>query len=207
MDCSTSPHGSVDDRNSALASLASSIRSCRACPGMNVSGSTESSPAYGDPFSPIVFVGQSLCRACMASQIPFTGGSGRLLDAALEKAGVSKRLVFTTNVVHCHPPKNRPSKPHEISNCSPFLSAELSLVAPELVVGLGRDACSWLAEHYSRTSWEWSPQIPGVPQGGVRFGIFYAQHPAYIMRQPATIRERYVGELTTAVKWSFRCRS
>jgi uracil-DNA glycosylase len=143
MSSSTSPHDGVDDRNSALASLASSIRSCRACPGMNVSGSTESSPAYGDPASPIVFVGQSLCRACMASQIPFTGGSGRLLDAALE---------------------NRPSKPHEIANCSPFLTAELSLVAPELVVGLGRDACSWLAEHYSRASWEWSPQIPGVPE-------------------------------------------
>jgi uracil-DNA glycosylase len=206
VDSSASLHDSTDDRNCALARLASSIRSCRACPGMNVSGSTESSPAYGDPSSPIVFVGQSLCRACMVSQIPFTGGSGRLLDAALEKAGVSKRLVFTTNVVHCHPPKNRPSKPYEIANCSPFLAAELSLVAPELVVGLGRDACTWLAGHYSRASWEWTPQTPEVSREGVKTGLFYAQHPAYIMRQPVTIRELYVGELTAAVKWAFRHR-
>lgn len=207
MTSSTSPHDSPDDRNRTLARLASLIRSCRACPGMNVSGSTESSPAYGDPTSPIVFVGQSLCHACMASQIPFTGGSGRLLDAALEKAGVTKRLVFTTNVVHCHPPKNRPSKPHEILNCSPFLAAELSCVAPKLVVGLGRDACTWLSRHYSRASWEWSPQNPEISRGeGAKIGLFYAQHPAYIMRQPITIRERYVGELAAAAKWAFRYR-
>lgn len=206
MSSSTSLDDSADDRNRALTRLALSIRSCRACPGMNILGSTESSPAYGDPSSPIVFVGQSLCHACMASQIPFTGGSGRFLDAALEKAGVSKRLVFTTNVVHCHPPKNRPSKPHEIANCSPFLATELSLVAPELVVGLGRDACTWLAGHYSRASWEWTPQTPEVPRGGVKTGLFYTQHPAYIMRQPVTIRELYVDELATAIKWAFRYR-
>jgi uracil-DNA glycosylase len=206
MGASTSQQDSTDDRHRALARLASSIRSCRACAGMNVPGLTESSPAYGDPSSPIVFVGQSLCHACMASQVPFTGGSGRLLDAALEKAGVSKQRVFTTNVVHCHPPKNRPSKPHEIVNCSRFLAAELSLVAPELIVGLGRDACTWLAGHYSGASWEWTPQTLEVDREGVTTGVFYAQHPAYVMRQPVAIRERYVGQLATAVQWAFRCR-
>lgn len=207
MSSSTSLHDRADDRNRTLARLASAIRSCRACPGLNVSGLTESAPAYGDPSSPIVFVGQSLCRACMASQIPFTGGSGRLLDAALEKAGASKQLVFTTNVVHCHPPKNRPSKPHEIANCSPFLVTELSLVAPELVVGLGRDACTWLTEHYSRVGWEWTPHTAAVPRDGVKPSLFYTQHPAYIMRQPVTIRELYVDQLAAAVKWAFGHRS
>lgn len=206
MASSISPKGSADDRDHALARLASLIRSCRSCPGMNVPGLTESSPAYGDPSSPIVFVGQSLCHACMASQIPFTGGSGRLLDAALEKAGVTKQLVFTTNVVHCHPPRNRPSHPHEIANCSPFLAAELAFVEPKLVVGLGRDACTWLTGHYAGASWKWCPQTQKVPRERAKTGIFYTQHPAYIMRQPITIREPYVDELAAAVKWAFHYR-
>lgn len=207
MTFSALSNDSAGDRKLALAKLASSIRSCRSCPGMNVPGSTESSPAYGDPSSPIVFVGQSLCHACMASQIPFTGGSGKLLDAALEKAGVAKRLVFTTNVVHCHPPNNRPSKPLEIANCSPFLAAELSLVEPELVVGLGRDACTWLTRHYSGASWEWSPQTPEFPRKEAKIGFFHTRHPAYIMRQPVTIQRLYVDELAAAVRWAFRYRS
>lgn len=48
--------------------------------------------------------------------------------------------MFTTNVVHCHPPKNRPSLPHEIDNCRPYLSREIDIVAPRLIISLGRDA-------------------------------------------------------------------
>ncbi|WP_306460726.1 uracil-DNA glycosylase family protein [Mycobacterium arosiense] len=74
------------------------------------------------PESPVVVVGQSLCgKPCMRAQIPFTGGRGRFLNLALERAGLTKSDIFTTNVVHCHPPNNRPSLPNEIENCRPYL--------------------------------------------------------------------------------------
>jgi uracil-DNA glycosylase family 4 len=43
----------------------------------------------------------------METQVPFTGGSGRLIDDALALAGMPKNSIFITNVVHCHPPGNR----------------------------------------------------------------------------------------------------
>ena len=57
----------------------------------------------------------------MASQIPFTGGSGRFLDRSLAVADLAKEDIFITNVVHCHRPANRSSQPHEIANCRPYL--------------------------------------------------------------------------------------
>ena len=79
---------------------------------MNVPGETQSAPGFGTVCSPVVIVGQSLCgKPYMDSQIPFTGGSGKLIDEALDNVDKDKSDVFTTNVVHCHPPGNRPSRP------------------------------------------------------------------------------------------------
>src|SRR5688500_13022092 len=106
----------VRDPTVAMAArqIATEVRQCTKCPGLNLSGVTEAAPAFGNPESPIVFVGQSLCRPCMRTQVPFTGGSGRFLDVAFAAAGVQKSDVFITNVVHCHPPDNRPSRSEEI---------------------------------------------------------------------------------------------
>ncbi len=53
----------------------------------------------------------------MATQIPFTGGSGKLIDECFDRAEIAKEEIFITNVVHCHPPKNRKSLPEWIKNC------------------------------------------------------------------------------------------
>lgn len=42
-------------------------------------------------------------------QEPFSGGSGALLDRAFDRTRVGKRDRYITNVVHCHPPRNRKS--------------------------------------------------------------------------------------------------
>jgi len=85
---------------------------------MNEAKVTASALGYGSPDFPVAIVGQSLCRVCMESgMIPFTGSSGHYIDAALERAGREKHELFITNVVHCHPPKDRPSERHEIDNC------------------------------------------------------------------------------------------
>ena len=130
----------TDSRVRRMRTLATQIRGCTACAGMNIPEVTQAAPGYGSAHSPVVIVGQSLCGPCMATQIPFTGGSGRFLDRALTAAGLAKANVFTTNVVHCHPPNNRPSLPHEIANCRPYLAREIDIVAPRLIICLGRDA-------------------------------------------------------------------
>jgi DNA polymerase len=189
-------------RHFKLAKVASDVRNCRRCAGLNIPEETESAPGYGDPSSPVVIVGQSLCGPCMASQVPFTGGSGRLLDKALEAAGVLKERVFTTNVVHCHPPGNRPSLPYEVANCREYLEQELAIVRPRLVVGLGKDAAVWLTS-WVPASWEVLRSTDSLGASAQKQVLLLLPHPAYICRQPSEDRSRFIGILADAIVWAF----
>lgn len=136
----TAPDSSVASRWRRKVVLDNEISNCRRCRGLNIPKVTASAPGYGNLTSPVALVGQSLCEKCMETQIPFTGGSGDLIDGSIKRAGQEKEDLFITNAVHCHPPKNRASFEHEIVNCSPFLHRELEIVQPRLVIALGRDA-------------------------------------------------------------------
>jgi len=182
---------------------------------MNIPGETKSAPGYGSVYSPVVIVGQSLCHQCMDSQIPFTGGSGKLIDEALNLAGIDKDQAFITNVVHCHPhdhPRdNRASYPHEIENCTPYLHRELDIVGPRLVIGLGRDAAAVLQAHYPDTEpLPWPFVAPR--EFRVRPALLLGPHPSHVLmpwvrnKRPG-IREEFVTSLERALKWSFRARS
>lgn len=192
-----------------MAVLAATIKVCRLCPGMNIAGETESAPGYGAVDSPVALVGQSLCgKPCMESQIPFTGGSGLLLDQSFENAGITKRDVFITNVVHCHPPQNRESLQSWVSNCSSYLSLELKIVRPRVVIGLGQDAKQALEGVYGRQAQKL--QRPCQPlgiaandEGGPE--LLFTEHPSWIKRQhDEQLAGQYVTSLADAFKAAFR---
>lgn len=185
-----------------LMTLAQRVRRCRRCPGLNEPGFTQGAPGYGDPNSPVMIVGQSLCGPCMHTQVPFTGGCGRILDDAFRLARIRKNEVFTTNVVHCHPPGNRPSLPEEIKNCSRFLARELALVRPVLVIGLGRDARHWLLCWAGPKSRQWDPSAQPVRYRD-EVALLLVHHPSFIRRRPLEERNSYVRQLAQAVRWAF----
>ena len=139
-----------------------------------------------------MIVGQSLCGPCMATQVPFTGGSGRLLDRCFEHANVLKSQVFTTNVVHCHPPRNRPSLPHEVENCVEYLKREIELLTgARLIIALGRDAQTVLRREFQGLQW-----ISNAEELSSRvLNCFAARHPSFIMRQRQSVREAYVATI------------
>ena len=169
----------VQNRRRRMNTLAAQIRACLACEGMNIPTVTQAAPGFGSLSSPVVIIGQSLCGPCMASQIPFTGGSGRVLDRSLQIAGLAKTDIFLTNVVHCHPPGNRPSQPHEIINCRPYLHNELAIVAPRLVVALGKDARAAVTSEYPSgriLSWPFVPPTRDSPVAQ-QPDLIFAPHP------------------------------
>ena len=84
---------------------------------------------------------------------PFVGPAGKLLDRAVEEAGLDPQLVYTTNAVkhfkftvggggkrriHATPDA------HEVGACRPWLVAEFALLEPEVVVALGATAAKAL---------------------------------------------------------------
>ncbi|MDT5078750.1 MAG: uracil-DNA glycosylase [Mycobacterium sp.] len=60
--------GSLQQRKNLLDD---EIRSCSRCAGMNKEGVTQAAPGWGNLYSPVVIVGQSLCEQCMKPQEPF----------------------------------------------------------------------------------------------------------------------------------------
>lgn len=82
---------------------------------------------------------------------PFVGPAGKLLDKALEEAGIDRGFTYVTNVVKHFKwePKGKRrihSKPNsqEITACLPWLQAEIEVVRPKLVVCLGATAAQAL---------------------------------------------------------------
>ena len=94
----------------------------------------------------IMLVGEQPGDAEDLAGHPFVGPAGRLLDRALEEAGIDRRTVYLTNVVKhfkWEPRGKRRihAKPNaaEIAACRPWLETEIALVKPRVLVCLGRD--------------------------------------------------------------------
>lgn len=69
---------------------------------------------------------------------PFVGQAGKLLDKLLILAGLERRKVFITNVVHHRPPDNRDPLPEEISAYGKYLDKIIEIIDPKLILTLGR---------------------------------------------------------------------
>lgn len=204
----TGKNDTMGTRLKMMEAVKAEIVQCQRCDGMNVHDVTQAAPGYGSPQSPVVVVGQSLCgKPCMRAQIPFTGGSGRFLNLGLERAGLTKSDIFTTNVVHCHPPDNRPSLPHEIENCRPYLLRELEIIQPRLVVGLGKDASAALRDVYPTADelpWPFAAPRGRSQRTTASPKLLAVPHPSWIKWQPQEEREEYVESLARALRWAFQ---
>jgi DNA polymerase len=98
-----------------------------------------------------MFVGEQPGDAEDLAGRPFVGPAGKLLDRALEEAGIDRRVVYVTNVVKhfkWEPRGKRRihAKPNagEIGACRPWLETEIALLKPHVLVCLGATAAQAL---------------------------------------------------------------
>ena len=126
----------------ALEDLAARIRACTLC--RLHEGRTRAVPGEGPAGAKLFLVGEAPGRHEDETGRPFVGAAGKVLDAALERAGLARRDVFITNVVKCRPPENRKPRADEIAACRPYLVAQVRAVRPSLLVALGDTAVSGL---------------------------------------------------------------
>jgi uracil-DNA glycosylase family protein len=131
---------------------------------------------------------------------PFVGPAGRLLDEALEEAGIDRRLVYVTNVVKHFKWKARGKrrihdKPSwsEIAACRPWLEAELAAVEPNVLVLLGASAAQSLLGRSFRVTRSRGEILEGT---GIAPYVMATIHPSAVLRAPdAETREREQREL------------
>lgn len=112
--------------------------------------------------------------------VPFVGRSGTVLDAVFEKVGMTREEIYITNIVKCHPPKNRNPKEEERELCLDWLRQELMLIQPKIICCLGKVAAERLIH----------PDFKITKEHGTFFlknhYLFMATfHPSAILRDPS----------------------
>jgi DNA polymerase len=107
----------------------------------------------GDPAARVVLVGEQPGDLEDRGGHPFVGPAGKLLTRALDEAGIDPDTTYVTNAVkhfkfaQAGPGKRRIHKPptlRELTACKPWLTEELRLIDPEVVVVLGATAAKAL---------------------------------------------------------------
>jgi len=125
--------------STALDDLAVEASTCTRCP--LAGGRTQVVFGMGDPHADLLFVGEGPGAEEDRQGLPFVGRSGQLLDRLmLEELGITRDRVYIANVVKCRPPDNRDPQPIEIESCRPYLERQIELIAPKVVVTLGKFA-------------------------------------------------------------------
>lgn len=95
-------------------------------------------PGEGPAHAEIMLIGEGPGFYENEQGRPFIGAAGKFLDELLEKAGVSRKEVFITNVVKCRPPGNRDPLPEELLACNGYLDRQIEAINPLIIVTLGR---------------------------------------------------------------------
>ena len=96
----------------------------------------------GSADAEIVFVGEAPGKNEDLQGVPFVGAAGKFLAEMLDDIKLAREDVYITNIVKYRPPNNRDPEPEEKKACAPWLHEELNLVAPKLIVFLGRHSMS-----------------------------------------------------------------
>lgn len=110
---------------------------------------------------------------------PFQGRSGKYLDSALEKQGLSRKDAFISNAVKCRPPENRTPTRAELKACRHYLDDELQATGQAPILLLGNSALTVIR-----------PQASGIMKYRGQFHEYQGRqvmasvHPAAVLRNP-----------------------
>lgn len=96
----------------------------------------------GDPNADVVFIGEAPGKKEDATGEPFVGASGRFLNEMLDSIGLTREQIYITNIVKYRPPENRDPSKQEKQAFLPYLQRQLEVIAPKVVVTLGRHSAN-----------------------------------------------------------------
>jgi DNA polymerase len=133
------------ERIESLRQLAAAEQNCRRCPLYR--DATQAVPGEGPAHATVMLVGEQPGDKEDIAGKPFVGPAGRILDEALNDAGIARDRTFVTNAVkhfkHEMRGKRRLHKrpdSYEIERCRIWLEFERNLVKPSMIVALGASA-------------------------------------------------------------------
>jgi DNA polymerase len=168
------------------AALAGAVAACTRCPLHRTR--TQTVFGVGNRAAQWMFVGEAPGFEEDRQGVPFVGRAGQLLNAMLFALGLDRDAVYIANVLKCRPPENRDPQGEEVLRCEPYLHRQVSLVAPRVIVALGRFAAQSLLKT-SRPIGTLRGQRFTYGDTGIPLIVTY--HPAYLLRNPADKRRAW----------------
>jgi DNA polymerase len=138
--------------------------------------------ADGNPQARLMLVGEAPGRDEDIEGLPFVGRSGKLLDRMLAAIGLDRTSVYIANVVPWRPPGNRTPTPQETQVCLPFITRQIELADPDVLVCLGGPSAQTLLGQSGIT------KIRGrwftFHSGAREIRAMPTFHPAFLLRSP-----------------------
>src|SRR4051794_36676292 len=174
------------ERERTLPGVRRAVQECRGCDLWR--NATQAVFGEGRARADVMLVGEQPGDKEDIAGHPFVGPAGRVLDEALDEAGIDRSQVYVTNAVKHFKWKARGKrrihdKPNAEQNgaCRPWLDAELRVVAPRVLVPLGATAAQSLLGRSFKVT-----QLRGEPIEGTGLADFVVAtvHPSSILRAP-----------------------
>ena len=97
----------------------------------------------GDPDCEVMFIGEAPGLNEDRLRRPFVGRGGQLLDEMIRSIGWKREDAYITNIVKRRPPENRDPLPEEIEAYKPYLTRQIAVINPRIIVTLGRFAMNY----------------------------------------------------------------
>jgi DNA polymerase len=188
-------------------SLHKAVGGCRACDLWE--GATQAVMGEGAREAHVMLVGEQPGDREDREGHPFVGPAGRVLDRALEEAGIGRQDAYITNVVKHFRFKTRGKRRihqrpdrWQVTACAPWLNAELEMVKPAAVVLLGATAAQALLGSGVRIG-----RDRGKPMdSSLAELVTVTAHPSSILRaeddeQRALAMDELIADLRTVATW------
>jgi DNA polymerase len=163
----------------AWSELQAKVRACTLC-GLH-RGRTQTVFGVGRRDASLFVIGEAPGADEDRQGEPFVGRAGQLLNAMLRSIGLPRGEVFIANILKCRPPNNRDPEPSESASCTPYLTRQIELVQPRVLLAVGRIAAQWLLQT--------DTPIGRIRGRALSFGprntpLVVTYHPAYLLRSP-----------------------
>ncbi|MCR4328793.1 MAG: uracil-DNA glycosylase [Patescibacteria group bacterium] len=91
----------------------------------------------------VLFIGEAPGQNEDIQKRPFVGRGGQLLRTCIRAIGWKEEDVYITNIVKRRPPDNRDPLPDEIAAYTPYLTRQIEIINPKIIIPLGRFAMNY----------------------------------------------------------------
>lgn len=188
------PRVAGSDKADQLAPLRAQVAICTKCPHL-VASRTQTVFGVGNLDAEIMFIGEAPGADEDRQGEPFVGRAGQLLTKIIAAMGFTRDDVYIANVLKCRPhmppgvPGNRPPTPKEMATCLPYLTGQVEIIRPKVLVALGATAVEGLLGERQpmnkmRGRWRTYGETP----------LMITFHPSYLLRNQANTEKRKVWE-------------